>query len=134
MMAELENLANKGREEGFIGLEEITDLHKQKGINLYFQGIRPKEMHIKYAKSGEIDALIREVAKKNNEKMHFRSCMDYLPLFRIHLGCLSFRFFLVEFWYVLYCVKVPTKCIQGASDGVAQGRKYPVYSNPEASV
>jgi len=65
VMAELENLANKGLEEGFIGLEEITNLHKQKQVKVYFQGIRPKELHIKYAKSGEIDALIRNIAKRN---------------------------------------------------------------------
>lgn len=64
-MAELENLANKGREEGFIGLEEITKLHQNKQIKLYFQGTRPKEFQIRYAKSGEIDALIRNIAKKN---------------------------------------------------------------------
>lgn len=67
VMAELENLANKGREEGFIGLEEVAKLHnyKQKGVRLHFQGIRPKEFQIRYARSGEIDALIRNIAKKN---------------------------------------------------------------------
>tara|TARA_Y100000310_G_C20558946_1_gene752047 strand:- start:672 stop:1187 length:516 start_codon:yes stop_codon:yes gene_type:complete len=65
VMAELENLANKGREEGFIGLEQVTKLHKVKGIKIQFQGTRPKELHIKYAKSGEIDALIRTIARKN---------------------------------------------------------------------
>ena len=66
VMAELENLANKGREEGFIGLEEITNLHKLKAVRVHFQGIRPKEIHIKYARSGEIDALIRAIARRNH--------------------------------------------------------------------
>jgi len=65
VMAELENLANKGREEGFIGLEQVTKLHKQRNIKIYFQGTRPTEMQIRYSKSGEIDALIRNIAKKN---------------------------------------------------------------------
>ena len=66
VMAELENLANKGKEEGFIGLEEIANLHNfRPQITLHFQGTRPKEMHIKYAKSGEIDAMIRDIAFKN---------------------------------------------------------------------
>ncbi|MBI2448822.1 hypothetical protein HYV49_00830 [Candidatus Pacearchaeota archaeon] len=65
VMAELESLANKGREEGFIGLEEITQLHHIKEIRINFDGIRPTEHHIKYAKSGEIDALIRQSAIKN---------------------------------------------------------------------
>jgi ATPase len=65
VMAELENLANRGSEEGFIGLEEVSKLHKQKQVKIYFQGTRPTEMQIRYAKSGEIDALIRNLAKKN---------------------------------------------------------------------
>lgn len=67
VMAELENMANKGREEGFLGLEQIANLHKLKckQIHVYFQGLRPNEMQIKFAKSGEIDALIREIATKN---------------------------------------------------------------------
>jgi ATPase len=69
VMAELENMANKGREEGFIGLEEVARFHKLKKqfpVQIYFYGNRPNEMQIKFAKSGEIDALIREVAQRNN--------------------------------------------------------------------
>ena len=66
VMAELENLANKGREEGFTGLEEVVKLHKLKNMKIYFEGTRPNEMQIRFAKSGEIDALIRELARKNN--------------------------------------------------------------------
>ena len=68
VMAELENLANKGVEEGFLGLEDIAKLHhlkKQHNLVIFFDGIRPTDSHIKYAKSGEVDALIREIAFKN---------------------------------------------------------------------
>jgi len=68
VMAELENLANKGREVGFIGLDEIVNLHKLKRkyrFSVAFVGQRPDEKHIKYAKSGEIDALIRSLAFKH---------------------------------------------------------------------
>ena len=65
VMAELENIANKGREEGFQGLEEITKLHKLKQIKISFSGLRPNEHQIRFAKSGEIDALIRETARKS---------------------------------------------------------------------
>jgi len=44
-------------------------LHKLKHsykIQVYFEGARPNEMQIKFAKSGEIDALIREIALKNH--------------------------------------------------------------------
>jgi len=64
VMAELENLANKGREEGFIGLEEVAKLHNRKYIKIYFYGLRPNEMQIKFAKSGEIDAIVRNIARK----------------------------------------------------------------------
>jgi len=63
-IAELENLANKGLDVGFNGLEEIAKLHRYKNLRLHFIGPRPSEHHIKYAKSGEIDALIRHLAYK----------------------------------------------------------------------
>ncbi len=68
VMAELESQANKGFETGFIGLEEIVKLHrlkKEHKIEVFFEGLRPGEHQIKYAKHGEIDALIRESALKN---------------------------------------------------------------------
>lgn len=68
VMAELESQANKGYETGFIGLEEVVKLHKfkkQKQISIFFDGLRPSEHQIKFAKQGEIDALIRESALKN---------------------------------------------------------------------
>ncbi|OGJ22173.1 hypothetical protein A3K73_04200 [Candidatus Pacearchaeota archaeon RBG_13_36_9] len=68
VMAELENLANKGNEAGFVGLDQVANLHKLKkkhGFFLEFQGQRPEMKHIRFAKSGEIDALIRDLAFKN---------------------------------------------------------------------
>jgi ATPase len=61
-IAELENLANKGQDVGIKGLEEVANLHHYKSLKLKFVGPRPSEHHIKYAKSGEIDALIRSLA------------------------------------------------------------------------
>lgn len=63
VVAELENQANKGLEIGFIGLEEIQDIRKLK-FNIEFMGDRPNDFQIRQAKSGEIDALIREIANK----------------------------------------------------------------------
>ena len=65
-IAELENLANRGQDVGIKGLEEIASLHKFKSLKLKFVGPRPSEHHIKYAKSGEIDALIRSLAETYN--------------------------------------------------------------------
>ncbi|MBU2523119.1 MAG: hypothetical protein KKE23_02400 [Nanoarchaeota archaeon] len=64
-IAELENLANRGQDVGFEGLEEIAKLHHFKNLKIHFIGSRPTEHHIKYAKSGEIDALIRNLAYEN---------------------------------------------------------------------
>ncbi len=69
VVAELEHQANKGRETGFIGLEELKilrELCKKKKISLQFVGTRPGENEIRHAKIGEIDALIRGLAKEEN--------------------------------------------------------------------
>lgn len=64
VIAELEHQANKGLEIGFLGLEEIQELRKKTKIE--FIGERPSESQIRLAKSGEIDALIRELAYKED--------------------------------------------------------------------
>jgi ATPase len=70
VMAELENMANKGKEQGFVGLEEIAKLHKiKKKFSVYFYGLRPSEHQIRFARSGEIDALIREIAIKTKSAL-----------------------------------------------------------------
>ncbi len=66
VIAELENQANRGKEIGLIGLEEIQELRNNKKIELEFVGERPSDHQIKHAKSGEIDAYIRDLADKNN--------------------------------------------------------------------
>jgi len=60
VVSELENQANKGLEIGFIGLEEIQNLRKLAKVE--FVGERPTIDQIKLAKSGEIDAYIRDIA------------------------------------------------------------------------
>lgn len=84
VIAELENLANKGNGAGFHGLEEIAKLHKLKPrAKIKFVGPRPTEHQIKYAKSGEIDALIRELAYKHRailitaDNVQAKSAMAY---------------------------------------------------------
>ncbi|MBT4835549.1 Flp pilus assembly complex ATPase component TadA [Candidatus Woesearchaeota archaeon] len=65
VVAEIESQANKRRETGFLGLEELKELQelkKQNKIDLQFMGNRPTVDQIRFAKSGEIDALIRQIA------------------------------------------------------------------------
>ena len=66
VISELENQANKGLEIGFLGLEEIQELRTLNDIKIEFIGNRPNETQIKFAKSGEIDAYIRELAYQQN--------------------------------------------------------------------
>ncbi len=83
VMAELENLANKGKQEGFIGLEQVARLHNYKDIKVEFSGKRPGLHEIRFAKSGEIDSMIRETTSKKKailitaDLVQAKSCQAY---------------------------------------------------------
>ncbi len=65
VLSELEHQANQNKETGVLGLEEINkirELSQKLGFNLEFAGKRPNAYEIKYARLGEIDSLIRELA------------------------------------------------------------------------
>ena len=62
VLAELENQANEGKIIGLMGLEEIEEIRKLLPDKVRFTGSRPNINHIKDAKLGEIDALIRQLA------------------------------------------------------------------------
>ncbi len=69
VVAELEAQANKGREIGYLGIEELTkicDLSKKHNIKITYYGERPSMDAVLRAKTGEIDAIIRRVAKETN--------------------------------------------------------------------
>ncbi len=69
LVSELEAQANRGRETGFKGLEELkelSDMAKKGEIKLEFTGKRPSLEQIKLASAGEIDSMIRAVAVENN--------------------------------------------------------------------
>lgn len=66
VVCELEHQANADRKEGINGLNELKHLQylqKEGRIAVSFKGKRPTNYDIKYAKSGEIDALIRDLAR-----------------------------------------------------------------------
>jgi len=65
VFAELEHQANQGRAAGHIGLDEVKRLHdmaEKKRLSLRFAGKRPTANEVRYAKLGEIDAVIRQLA------------------------------------------------------------------------
>lgn len=65
-VCELEHQANANMEKGFKGLKELQKLQKAQDageLALTFKGKRPTSYDIHYAKSGEIDAIIRDLAR-----------------------------------------------------------------------
>ncbi|WP_018154270.1 PINc/VapC family ATPase [Methanothermococcus thermolithotrophicus] len=69
VISELEAQANKGREIGYLGIEELkkmVDVAKESNIEIEYYGERPSVDIISLAKSGEIDAMIRNVAKETD--------------------------------------------------------------------
>ncbi len=67
-MAELEFQANRGRESGFAGLDEVVKIQELKetaDLEVVFAGPRPSVSDIELAKAGEIDSIIRQVAVEN---------------------------------------------------------------------
>ena len=68
VVSELENQANKGRDSGYNGLEELKNLqklHSQGKVHLSYVGRRPTLEEISLARGGEIDAMIRGAAGEN---------------------------------------------------------------------
>lgn len=69
VVAELEFQANAGREIGFAGLAELkklSQLAKEKQIDMEFLGERPTAFQIERARFGEIDANIRRMAREHD--------------------------------------------------------------------
>jgi ATPase len=70
---ELQSQASQGKEQGFVGLEEIKKIHKfcqENGMTLQFIGQRPTLEDIRLASRGRIDAIIKDIAKQNNATLY----------------------------------------------------------------
>lgn len=66
VVCELEHQANVNRSEGQRGLKELQKLQELQyngELSICFKGRRPTNHDIKYAKSGEIDRIIRDLAR-----------------------------------------------------------------------
>lgn len=65
--SEIENHANKKKEIGYLGIDELKNIRKlsEDGIiDLLYVGRRPTLEEISIANGGEIDAMIRDIARK----------------------------------------------------------------------
>jgi ATPase len=68
VLDELQSQASQNKDYGFVGLEEIKkirELTQKNNIVLRFEGERPSMDDIKLARHGRIDAIIKDIAKKN---------------------------------------------------------------------
>ncbi len=66
VVCELEHQANDNRSEGHRGLKELQKLQNlqyEGELSISFKGKRPTNYDIRYAKSGEIDSIIRDLAR-----------------------------------------------------------------------
>ena len=66
VVCELEHQANANRSEGLKGLKELQKLQRlqyEGELAITFKGKRPTNYDIRYAKSGEIDSIIRDLAR-----------------------------------------------------------------------
>lgn len=73
VVAELESQSNRKREIGYQGLAEIEKLQELAKIQKFtvrFGGERPGSFEITYAKSGEIDSLIRSLAETEGATLY----------------------------------------------------------------
>jgi len=69
LISELEHQANTGNKVGIEGFSELIELRKiceESNIFFTYGGRRPRLTEIKLARKGEIDAIIRDYAWKNN--------------------------------------------------------------------
>ena len=69
VLDELQAQASKGKEPGFVGLNELKKLREicdKKKIKIRFTGEKPSLDDIRLAHSGRLDAIIRDVAKDEN--------------------------------------------------------------------
>lgn len=66
VISELENQANKGRETGYIGIDELKKLREiseKYGFTIEHKGRGPDDSEIKRARLGGIDSIIRQLAE-----------------------------------------------------------------------
>ncbi|MDY6771007.1 MAG: PINc/VapC family ATPase [Candidatus Nanohaloarchaea archaeon] len=70
---ELENQANKGREIGDAGLDELKELQalqESRDIEIEFVGRRPTMEEKEQAESGRLDAMIRDIAEEHGATLY----------------------------------------------------------------
>ena len=74
---ELENQANKGKEIGYKGIEELEKFQNLDDVTVSFTGRKPTTEEIEMAHHGRIDALIRDVAEEIEATLYTGDYVQY---------------------------------------------------------
>lgn len=97
VLDELQAQASLGKEQGFIGLNEvkrIRELCSSKNIKVTFKGDRPSMDDIRLARHGRIDALIKDVAKSEEHAVLVTA--DYVQALVAEAEGINVRYFSKE--------------------------------------
>ena len=97
VLDELQAQASLGKEQGFIGLNEvkrIRELCSSKNIKVTFKGDRPSMDDIRLARHGRIDALIKDVAKSEEDTVLVTA--DYVQALVAEAEGINVRYFSKE--------------------------------------
>ena len=81
VLDELQSQASQSKEYGFVGLTEIKkirELSEKNNITLRFDGERPTIDDIKLASHGRIDAIIKDIAKRNDATFYIADYVQAL--------------------------------------------------------
>jgi ATPase len=77
VIAELEHQANSKKEIGMIGINEIKKIISFKKVKVEYDGQRPTVREIRYANLGEVDSLIRDLAKTRGATLITSDSVQY---------------------------------------------------------
>lgn len=80
VLNELESQANRGKEIGYAGIEEVQELHdiaENQGFTVEYEGRRPTADEIEMAGEGRVDAMIRDIAQEKDGTLYTADYVQY---------------------------------------------------------
>ncbi len=80
VLNELEAQANRGKEVGYAGIDEVQELHdiaENQGFTVEYVGDRPSLDEIEMAGEGRVDAMIRDLAEEHEAVLYTADYVQY---------------------------------------------------------
>lgn len=80
VISELESQANRGKEVGYAGIDEVEELHniaENQGFTIEYAGRKPTTEEIEMADDGRIDSLIRDLAQEREAELYTADYVQY---------------------------------------------------------